>query len=192
MAVKKLANGQEIDKSVNAINYTEFVVKKKVDVKTTILKIVVAIACIAGVGYLFFGTGSMAIFFGSFGGLITGVMIFVIYPMTDTTYYYETESGVFTIMTRHGVLKGKPFEVRFSAMEKMAPINSEHADEYNGFKDYTVYDFTSHKYGGDDYFGVWEEDGKKYCVKYQCTNNLLKIMTHYNKKGTVQVDTLTR
>lgn len=189
MAVKRLANGEEIDKSVNAINYTEFIVKKKPSALNIILKIVLAVV-FAAVVVLFF---VKVWWLGSIAGMILVPIAIVLFGLFDTAYYYETESGEFTVQERHGAIKKKMFKVKYSEMEKMAPVNSDEAAEYGDFKGYEVHDFTSHKSTCDDYIGVWTDDkGKKHVVKFQCTTQLLKIMKHYNKRGTVETDYLSR
>lgn len=189
MAVKRLANGVEIDKSVNAINYTEFIVKKKPAALNVVIKIILAVAFAALVVFFFVKIWWL----GSIAGMILVPLGIWLFSFFDTTFYYETESGELSVVERHGAAKKKPLKVRYSEMEKIAPLNSDDADAYDGFKGYVEHDFTSHKSADDDYFGVWtDEKGKNHVIKFQCTTSLMKIMKHYNKRGTVEKEYFSR
>lgn len=179
MSVKKLRNGEEIDKSLNAVNYSELTVKRKTPASAVLLKVLVALVFALGVFFFFVKVWWL----GSLGLLIFIPAAVIIFGLFDTEFYYETASGEFTVYEKHGILKKKPFSVRYSAMTEIAPLTPEAEEKYLSFSEYEVLDFTSHKPEGENYYAVWETDGKKTAMKFQISEALLKIIKYYNRSA---------
>lgn len=75
------------------------------------------------------------------------------------------------------------FEELVSAFSVIAPVNEENKAKYAD-ADNTI-DGRGDAKSPDAYFGLLEKDGKKTAVFFETTNAMIKLMSFYNKKGTV-------
>ena len=180
--------GEEIDRSLNSTNFTEFTQKKKPTGKIILARIgilaifavIIVICCIIP---------SVAVVIGSIGLLLALISFFLLWPLTKIEYEYVTSSGdwIFTKITG-GKKRKEILNVKIKDMDIIAPYTSEYADRQNADK---IYDFReSDKQTEDIYFATFTENGKKAMILFRCTNKALKILYSYNKENTVKVDTL--
>lgn len=177
--------GEEIDRSLNSTNFTEFTQKKKPTGKVVLARIAIILVCVA----LFVVCTLIAWYMGAISLLLAAIVFYFLWPLTNTEYEYVTSSGdwIFTKITG-GKRRKEVLNVKIKDMDIIAPYTSEYADRRKADK---VYDFReSDKQTEDIYFATFDEDGKKAMILFRCTNKALKILYSYNKENTVKVDTL--
>ena len=185
---QKTHGGEEIDRSLNSTNFTEFTQKKKPTSSTVLARIgifaifavIIAVCCLVP---------SIAVVIGSIGLLLALISFFFLWPLTKTEYEYITSSGdwVFTKITGSKYRK-EVLRVKIKDMEIIAPYTSEYADRQKADK---IYDFRESPAQTEDiYFAVFDEGMKKSMILFRCTGKALKIFCSYNKANTVRVDNL--
>ncbi len=182
----KTHSGEEIDRSSNSTNYTEFTVKKSSDAKTVLIRallIVVYVSIVVGIWVA-------AWWLGAISALLVAIAWFFTWPLTNIEYEYTTSSGDWRFEKIVASKRRKVvLDVKIKDMEIIAPYTSEYSDKYKSAS--KVYDFRkSAKQTEDVYFALFEENGAKSLILFQCTNKALKIFASYNKAGTVKCDTL--
>lgn len=180
--------GEEIDRSLNSTNFTEFTQKKKADGKTVLARIgilaifavVITVCCLIP---------EVAIAVGSIGLLLALIVFFILWPLTKIEWEYVTSSGDWVFTKIIGGKKRKEvLNVKIKDMDIIAPYTSEYAEKQTADK---IYDFReSPKQTEDIYFATFDDNGKKAMILFKCTNKALKIFHSYNKENTVMVDYL--
>lgn len=179
-------SGEEIDRSANSTNYTEFTVKKSSDAKIILIRTALIIIYIAIVVSIWFA----AWWLGAISVLAVAVAWYFTWPLTNIEYEYTTSSGNWrfekiTASKRRSTV----LDVKIKDMEIIAPYTAEYADKYKSAA--KTYDFRKNsKQTEDVYFALFEENGAKSLILFQCTNKALNIFSIYNKEGTVKCDTL--
>lgn len=179
-------SGEEIDRSANSTNYTEFTVKKSSDAKIILIRTALIIIYIAIVVSIWFA----AWWLGAISVLAVAVAWYFTWPLTNIEYEYTTSSGNWrfekiTASKRRSTV----LDVKIKDMEIIAPYTAEYADKYKSAA--KIYDFRKNsKQTEDVYFALFEENGAKSLILFQCTNKALNIFSIYNKEGTVKCDTL--
>lgn len=182
----KTHSGEEIDRSANSTNYTEFTVKKSSDAKIILIRTALIIIYIAIVVSIWFA----AWWLGAISVLAVAVAWYFTWPLTNIEYEYTTSSGNWrfekiTASKRRSTV----LDVKIKDMEIIAPYTAEYADKYKSSA--KIYDFRKNsKQTEDVYFALFEENGAKSLILFQCTNKALNIFSIYNKEGTVKCDTL--
>lgn len=179
-------SGEEIDRSANSTNYTEFTVKKSSGAKTVLIRaslITVYVAIIVVICL-------KAWWLGAISALLVAIAWYFTWPLTNVEYEYTTSSGTWRFEKITGSKhRSTVLEVKIKDMKLIAPYTSEYADKYSGAA--KVYDFRkSAKQTEDVYFATFEKDSEKSLILFQCTNKALKIFSSYNKEATVKCDTL--
>lgn len=177
--------GEEIDRSVNAINFTEFTQKKKPDGKTIAVKALLMLLYISTAVFCWF----FAWYLGAIGLLLAIILFWLTWPLTNTEYEYITSSGnlIFTKIIG-GKKRREVLNVKIKDMEIIAPYTSEYADRQKADK---IYDFReSEKQTEDIYFAIFDDNDKKAMILFRCTGKALKIFASYNKANTVKADYL--
>lgn len=179
-------SGEEIDRSANSTNYTEFTVKKSSDGKIILIRTVLIVAYISIVVGIWFA----AWWLGAISVLAVAIAWYFTWPLSNIEYEYTTSSGNWrferiTASKRRSTI----LEVKIKDMEIIAPYSSEYADKYKSAV--KTYDFRKNaKQTEDVYFALFEENGAKSLILFQCTSKALNIFSIYNKAGTVKCDTL--
>lgn len=179
-------SGEEIDRSANSTNYTEFTVKKSSDPKITLIRCALIIGYIAIVVGIWFA----AWWLGAISVLAVAIAWYFTWPLTNIEYEYTTSSGNWRFEKIIGSKRRSTvLDVKIRDMEIIAPYTSEYADKYKSAA--KTYDFRKNsKQTEDVYFALFEENGAKSLILFQCTGKALNIFSTYNKEGTVKCDTL--
>lgn len=180
-------DGGEIDRSVNATNFTEFTVKKKAEGSLLLGRIGLIVGYVAIIG-LMWGLAGWII--GSISFLLIAILAYFTWPLVNYEYEYTTASGDWTFTKIYGGKRQKQMlSKKIKDMEIIAPYTSEYTAKFPTIA--KTYDFRkSVKQTEDIYFAVFDEGGEKHRILFQCTGKALKIFQKYNKENTVAVDTL--
>ena len=128
--------GEEIDRSVNSTNFTEFTLKKKATGKTVLARlgilaifaVIIVICCLIP---------EIAIAIGSLGLLLALISFFFLWPLTKIEYEYITTSGdwIFTKIIG-GKRRKEVLKVKIKDMDIIAPYTSEYAEKQKADKTY--------------------------------------------------------
>lgn len=178
--------GEEIDRSVYSTNYTEFSVKKKADATILLTRLIMLLAYAGIVIGLFL----VMWFMGAIAVLLVSILWYFTWPFTQIEYEYVISSGDWKFEKSFGSRRRTTvLEKKIKDMEIIAPYDSANRDKCP--KGAKIYDFrASAKQTEDIFFAVFEENGQKSVILFQCTNKAQKILKSYNKENTVTVETL--
>ena len=177
--------GEEIDRSLNSTNFTEFTLEKKPTGKTILARIAIIIVCLA----VFVLCTLKAWYMGAISLLLAVIAFWLLWPLTKIEWEYVTSSGdwIFTKIIG-GKRRKEVLNVKIKDMDIIAPYTSEYSEKQVADK---IYDFReSAKQTEDIYFATFDEGDKKAMILFKCTNKALKIFYSYNKENTVKVDYL--
>lgn len=182
----KTHSGEEIDRSANSTNYTEFTVKKSLNAKMILIRAALITVYAAIVILIFL----KAWWLGAISALLVAILWYFTWPLTSIEYEYTTSSGDWRFEKITGSKhRSTVLDVKIKDMKLIAPYTSEYADKYSAAA--KTYDFRkSEKQTEDVYFALFEENGADSVILFQCTNKALKIFASYNKAATVKCDTL--
>lgn len=177
--------GEEIDRSVNSVNFTEFTVKRKPSPRVVFIKVLLLMLYCATAGFCWF----FAWYLGAIGLLLAVILFWFTWPLTNTEYEYITTSGslIFTRIDGAG-RKKEVFSAKIKDFDIIAPYTDEYKERAVSDK---IYDFReSPKQTEDVYFATVTKERKKVTVLFRCTGKALKIFTSYNRENTVKTDNL--
>lgn len=175
--------GEEIDRSVNSINYAEYTQKKKPTGKMIMMKIGFILIYLAVITAFCF----IAWFMGAAAGVLVYIAWLATWHYTNIEYEYITESGDwdFTKVYGNGRKRVPLLNLKVKDMDIIAPYTSEYEDKYKDAE--IVHDFRYDENQTQDiYFATYtDKNGKKNLILFYCTNKAVKIFKSYNKEGTV-------
>ena len=94
---------------------------------------------------------------------------------------YSMVSGVMTFTRIYGGVKRKKvLELVIKDMREIAPRTSETSVELQVKGIEKIYMFSSHSTAIDQYYAIFEENGKRCAVYFEATEKTLKILRYYN------------
>ena len=125
----------QADQSLYSFNYIDFSVKRNLDFKTLILKIVLIIIYVAIPVFIF----TKAWYLGAFMVLGVAIAWYLTWPYTNVEYEYVLSSGNWQFKKKYGSRKSVLLlEKRVSEMKIIAPYKEEYSNPYQQSK--KVYD----------------------------------------------------
>lgn len=186
---------------MNKGNFAEYAVTQKIEGKykrNMILCIAFYAALIIGAFALIFSLGQGG---GTVAFVIIAALLFVIIPVlrhftwdrfVKVDHKYVVDSAKIKFSDNYGKKDIVRFEKLVSSFALIAPVTDEYKDKYTD-ADVTM-DFRGTVTSPDSYFllDIDEETGKKTVIFFEATQQAIKVMSFYNKKNTVVVNTLSK
>ncbi len=185
---------------MNKGNFAEYAVSQKTEGKYLRNKIlIIALYIVLAIGLLLssmlLGSGSAFLIMGiicfiPFIVIILNRLLWTRFVKFDHKYVVDSAKIKFSHIYHGGKTEKVCFEKLVSSLSLIAPMTEEYKAEYE--KADVTMDFRSTVTSPDSYFLVDEEDGKRTVIFFEATQQAIKVMSFYNKKNTVVVNTLSK